>query len=386
MKIYMIKIFYFIFFNLFLFFNCFSQDIEKIRAERDLLIKEIENTKDLLKTKINSREEVFKQVSLLNNEIISRENLISNFKSEIDLLDSQIELNQLNINELEVNINLVKAEYVKLLQDSYLRRNSMNELLFFLSASDFSEGYRRYRLLKEYSNYRQQQGKILIENQNKLKSLLQKSQGQRDEKEQSLLKLEEEYVSLNRSQVQKRKLATDLQKEEKWLKQTISNKEKKAQALENQILEYIRLSSASKSILGNDFKDYYGNLIWPVKKGVVVNQFGEHEHPVLKGVLIKNNGVDIQSTGSDEIVAVHLGEISRIISIPGYNNAIIIRHGDYLTVYANLKDIFVKQGQKITTGTLLGKIYKESNESDGVLHFEIWQENQKLDPVKWLKP
>ena len=378
--------FIYIFLLLVFSFHSLSQDIDKIRSERELLLKEIESTRELLNTKTSSREEVFKQVNLLSNEISSRENLIKNFNAEIDLLDSQIELNQLNINELEFSINSIKEEYVKLLQDSYLRRNSMDELLFFLSATDFSEAYRRYRLLKEYSNYRQQQGIVLMGNQSQLKSLLQKSQAQRDDKEQSLNKLENEYSSLNKSQSQKKKLVSDLQKEEKWLQQSISEKEKKAQALENQILEYIRSSNSSSSNLGSDFKNYLGNLIWPVKRGIIINHFGEHPHPVLKGVLIKNNGVDIQSSENEDVIAVHLGEISRIISIPGYNNAIIIRHGNYITVYANLKEIFVKQGQNIATGTLIGKIYKDSNEANGVLHFEIWEENQKLNPVKWLKP
>ena len=382
----MIKFIYFTFLFYIFTFPSLSQDIDKIRSERESLLKEIESSRELLNTKISSREEVFKQVNLLTNQISSRENLIKNFNAEIDLLDSQIELNQLNINELEVSINSVKVEYVKLLQDSYLRRNSMDELLFFLSSTDFSEAYRRYRLLKEYANYRQQQGKILIDNQNQLKVLLQKSQSQREEKEQNLQKLEKEKATLNTTQAQKRKLVVDLQNEEKWLKQSIAEKEKRAQALDNQILEYIRLSKSSTSTLGNDFKDNMGKMIWPVKKGIVVNHFGEHPHPVLKSVSIKNNGIDIQSADSDDVLAVHPGEISRIISIPGYNNAIIIRHGKYLTVYANLKDIHVKQGQKVAMGAVLGKIYKESNETNGVLHFEIWEENQKLNPIKWLRP
>ena len=224
--------FIYIFLLLVFSFHSLSQDIDKIRSERELLLKEIESTRELLNTKTSSREEVFKQVNLLSNEISSRENLIKNFNAEIDLLDSQIELNQLNINELEVSINSVKVEYVKLLQDSYLRRNSMDELLFFLSSTDFSEAYRRYRLLKEYANYRQQQGKILIDNQNQLKVLLQKSQSQREEKEQNLQKLEKEKATLNTTQAQKRKLVVDLQNEEKWLKQSIAEKEKRAQRSE----------------------------------------------------------------------------------------------------------------------------------------------------------
>jgi len=363
----------------------FSQDVDKLRVEREKLLKEIENTRKMIDTKRTSREEALNQVNLLTHEINVREQLIKNFNQEIELLNSQIEENQLNINRLESNINEIKTEYIKLLQDTYLRSSSMNELLYFLSAKDFSEAYRRHRILKEYSSYRQHQGKILVENQNKLKSLLQEIQAQREEKEQSLNKLEKEYKSLNDGQIQKKKLVTELQKEEKWLKQSLTEKERRAKSLENQIIEYIRQSKSTKSEYGKDFQDSMGKLIWPVT-GIVVNDFGEHEHPVIKGLLSKNNGIDIQTASNDDVVSIYPGEVSRVINIPGYNNAIIIRHGVFLTVYANMKDVYVKQGQRVETGLKLGKLYKESNEANGVLHFEIWQENQKLNPIKWLKP
>ncbi|MDR2927030.1 MAG: peptidoglycan DD-metalloendopeptidase family protein [Cytophagaceae bacterium] len=364
----------------------FSQDVDKLRNERESLLKEIESTRNLLNTKRTSREETFALVNILAHEIEVRESLINNFRQEIEALNLQIEQNQLNINELELSIKVIKDEYVRLLQDTYLRRNSMNELLFFLSAKNFSEAYHRHRLLKEYSSYRQRQGQALIENQNQLKLLMQKIEVQRENKEASLNKLEKEYASLNESQLQKQKLIGELQKEEQWLKQQLAEKERQAKVLESQILEYIRQSQSEKSTYGKDFAESMGKLIWPVSGGVVVNHFGEHEHPVLKGVVIKNNGIDIQSTLSNEAVAVYPGEISRVITIPGYNNAIIIRHGDYLTVYANLKDIQVKQGQKVETGEQLGTLYKEDNEANGVLHFEIWKESQKLNPVQCLRP
>ena len=362
----------------------FSQDVDKLRVEREKLLKDIDNTRQLLDTKRTSREETFKQVTLLTHEINVRQNIIRNFNQEIDILNSQIEDNQLKINTLETNINEIKTEYIKLLQDTYLKRSSTNELLFFLSAKDFSEAYHRHRLLKEYSSYRQQQGKTLIENQNKLKSLLLEIQAQRNEKEQNLVKLEKEYTSLNKGQVEKKKLIDELHKEEKWLKQSLTEKERQAKALENKIIEIIRQSQATKSEYGKNFQESMGKLIWPVS-GIVVSDFGEHEHPVIKGLLIKNNGIDIQTTGSDEVTSIYPGEISRVINIPGYNNAIIIRHGDFLTVYANMKDVYVKQGQRVETGSKLGRLYKETNEINGVLHFEIWKENQKLNPLKWLK-
>ena len=363
----------------------FSQEIENLRKEQEKLQQQILETRQEINTKANTREDAFKQINLLSNEINAREQLIRSLNTEISNFDRQINTNQKEIKALEDKINKIKEEYVRMLQDTYLRRNSMNDMLFFLSAKDFTESYNRYRLLKEYSEYRKQQGTKLIESQNQLKVLLLEIQQQRNEKAQSLNKLERERSALNQSQSQKRRLVTELQKEERWLKQTLAEQQKREKALENQILEIIRQAQNVKTEYGKDFKDNMGKLPWPLSKGIIISEFGEQPHPVIKGVTIKNNGIDIKSA-ENGIHAVFEGEISRIINIPGYNNAIIIRHADYLTVYANLKDIFVKQGQKVSMNQKIGTLYKEKGETSGTLHFEIWKENQKLNPKRWLKP
>jgi len=363
-----------------------AQDVTKLRQDREKLLKEIETINKELDTKRVTREDNLKQLTLLQAEITKREELISIIKSEIRLLNNSIEENQQSINKLEQSINEIKKGYVILIQDAYLKINTQSELLFFLSSKDFSEAYRRYRLLKEYSTYRQSQGKALIESQKKLKTLLLEIQIKRDEKETNLVSLEKENKSLNQAQNQRKQIITEIQKEEKWLRQQVETKKKQEKALENRILEVIRQTQSTKTEYGKDFGDNKGKLSWPLKNGIIINDFGEHSHPVLKGVIIKNNGIDIQSSESDEVIAIFTGEVSRVFSIPGYNNAIIIRHGEYLTVYANLKEIFVKQGQKIKTNEKIGILYIENNDAGGVLHFEIWKENQKLNPNQWLKP
>ena len=365
----------------------YAQGVDNLRIQREKLLKDIENTKKLLVTKKTSIDETVNQVNLLTLELKVREEIIANYKKEIEVVSSKIEKNQKSINSLEKNIDEIKKEYVKLIQDTYLRRSSMSDLLYLLSANDFSEAYRRHRLVKEYSSYRQKQAQTLINQQNDLKILQIDTKTQRESKEQTLKNLEKEYTALNITQGQKNKLVGDLRKEEKSLKNKIAENEKRAKTLENQIMQYIRQSQNTKSEYGKDFKSSMGKLIWPVSKGIVVNDFGVHEHPVIKGIIIENNGIDIKSIENDDVVSVYPGEISRVINFPGSNNAIIIRHGEYLTIYSNLREIFVRQGQKVNTGEKLGKVYKEKNETFGVLHFEIRKDGgEKLNPTKWLKP
>ncbi len=361
-----------------------GQNVDNLRSQRDLLLKEIANTNKLLQDKRSTRESAFQQVQVIAREVSVREQLLASLEQEISLIDQSLEFNQLQINKLEVDLNAIKQEYALLIQDTYKRRNALEELAFFMSANGFSEAYRRYRLLKEYSQYRQNQGRILKDSQDKLRALLQDIKAQRDQKEKSLQELEREYRLLENSRREKNRLVTNLQKEEQWLLTNLRAKEKQAKDLENRILEYIRTASVSN--LGTDFKDFAGKLIWPVSSGVIVNRFGEHEHPVLKNVTIKNNGIDIQSVAGDDVFAVHMGEVSRVVAIPGYNTAVIVRHGTFLTVYANMREVAVKQGQSVNAGTILGKVYKETGQANGVLHFEIWNGNQKLDPAKWLRP
>lgn len=361
-----------------------AQGVDVLKAEKDALLKEIEDSKRTLKLKQTTKESTLQQLQLVGQEVAVREEILNSLEAQIKELDRSIDANQTKINVLESDIAVLKGDYSKLLQDTYLRRNSLNELAFFMSAADFSEAYRRYRLLKEYSIYRQKQGLILYESQNRLIALQNDIKLQKEAKESNLAEVEAEISNLSLSRQEKAKLVASLQNEESWLLKLIRDKENEAKGLEQKILEYIR--SSSVSALGNDFSSFEGKLLWPVRKGFVISNFGEHEHPVLKNVTIKNNGIDIQSTLGDQVFAVHNGEVSRVVGIPGYNTTVLVRHGKYLTVYANLREVDVKQGQKIYAGDSVGRIFKEESGGSVVLHFEIWHENQKLDPSKWLSP
>lgn len=361
-----------------------AQGVDVLKAEKDALLKEIEDSKRTLKLKQTTKESTLQQIQLVGQEVAVREEILNSLEAQIKELDKSIDANQTKINVLESDIAVLKGDYSKLLQDTYLRRNSLNELAFFMSAADFSEAYRRYRLLKEYSIYRQKQGLILYESQNRLIALQNDIKLQKEAKESNLAEVETEISNLSLSRQEKAKLVASLQNEESWLLKLIRDKENEAKGLEQKILEYIR--SSSVSALGNDFSSFEGKLLWPVRKGFVISNFGEHEHPVLKNVTIKNNGIDIQSTLGDQVFAVHNGEVSRVVGIPGYNTTVLVRHGKYLTVYANLREVDVKQGQKIYAGDSVGRIFKEESGGSVVLHFEIWHENQKLDPSKWLSP
>lgn len=371
---------------LLLCFNITGQSIENLREERENLLKEISVTSKLIEEKKENRLDNLKELNLIEREIESREKLIRNFKNEIDQLDNQIEVNQMLVNDLENDISDIKDEYSDLIRDSYKRKGELNQLMFLFSSGDFSKAYLKYRLFKEYSRYRQRQGEILIESQAKVQALLKEIQQQKSEKENVLQDIESEIRRLENNKNRKSKLVQRLKSEQQWLQKSLKEKRAAAAELEKRIKELI---AAEKDVNINvaestEFSQQMGKLTWPVERGVIINSFGEHAHAVLKNVTIKNNGIDIQVTGKSDVFCVHPGKVSTVVAIPGLNKAVIIRHGKYLTVYGNLVEVFVTKGDIVSSGEVIGKIYHDDSEMKEILHFEIWEENTKLDPEQWL--
>ncbi|NJK97665.1 MAG: M23 family metallopeptidase [Bacteroidales bacterium] len=147
--------------------------------------------------------------------------------------------------------------------------------------------------------------------------------------------------------------------------------------------EVPKLREENRLISGN-FKDNRGRLPWPTEKGVIVNPFGEQHHPVLKGVIVQNNGVDISTYSNAKVFSIFEGEVKKVFSFLGANYTVIVRHGEYLTLYQNLATVYVKPGDKIKAKQELGSLYSESNSKTSVLHLEIWEESSKLNPEMWL--
>ena len=341
----------------------------------------------MIEVKEENRQDNVRELNLIEKEIDARERLIENFRDEIEQLDRQIEVNQMLVNDLEEDIQKLKKEYSKILRDSYKKKDDLNELMFLFSASDFNEAYQRYRLLKEYSRYRQKQGEVLVESQNRVQSLLKEIQQQREEKESVLNEIENELHRLENNHERKSKLVQRLKTEQQWLRQSLEEKRAAARQLENEI-ENLIVSKKKEDINpaeSSNFSERQGKLNWPVNEGVIVNSFGEHRHAVLENVTIKNNGIDIQLSEGSDVFCVHPGEVSTVVGIPGLNKAVIVRHGKFLTVYGNLIDVYVSKGDIVNAGEKIGEVYEEDNEMQEVLHFEIWEENNKLDPEQWLK-
>ena len=253
--------------------------------------------------------------------------------------------------------------------------------------------FRRLNYIFQYSDLRKKQ----IVEIDKLKSTLS---GQKEnivkvrEVKNSLLK--EEMTENNKLQKLKNKqknVISRLNKKQKNIRKEIKNRRESLARLDELIREIIR-KEKEKSILVDDidinlleltegFESRVGKLDWPVSSGFISNKFGEHPHPIIRNVKIKNDGIDIQTKKSSKVYAIYSGKVSTVAFIPGMNNVIIINHGEYYTLYAKLKNLTVVKGDIISTGEIIADLVTNS---DGIteLQFQVWKNNIKLNPENWI--
>ncbi len=289
---------------------------------------------------------------------------------------------------------------------AYRNRRSYDRLVFIFSSDDFNQAYRRIKYFQQYSTYRQTQAELITKTQSILNDKEITLENQKAVKQGLLASEENERKVLERQKSKVNLTIQDLGKQEKELKAALRKKRKAVAELENAIekiiAEEIRLAaerakvnSASKTSSGfaltpeelelsESFANNKGKLPWPTEQGIVSSTFGEHQHPILPRVKIKNNGIDIITSAGEFARAVFGGEVTRVISVPNFNNVVIIRHGEYLTVYSNLDEVLVSKGQSVTTKQRIGRIYTDKSANKTEMHFEVWKAKDLMNPAYWL--
>ena len=366
--------------------------LEKRKKET---IEQIEYTRKLLENTRRSASVTLSQVNLLSRNIENREKLISELDKEVKILEYHIELNRVRIDELEIVIDSLKKEYERIIIAAYRNIDQGISLEYILGAQDINQGYQRLKYIKYINNYRKSiyndiigNIELLYEENIRLKETLN---------ETGKLKLvkENELKVLNRERGEKRSSVNSLKRKETQLRQELSEKQRIQKKLEeeiNKIIEEEIRKAKAKSIalltpaekeLSASFVNNIGKLPWPVEKGILTGKFGEHDHPVIKGIKIKSNGIDINTVEGEKARAIFDGEVTKIIAILGANYTVIIKHGEFYSVYTNLINISVKMGGKVKRNDFIGTIYTDNNKSTK-LHFQIWKDRILQDPEKWL--
>jgi septal ring factor EnvC (AmiA/AmiB activator) len=337
---------------------------------------------------------------------------------EISGLDHSIGGINRHVDSLEIRMNELKRQYALMLYFAYKNQTAYSRLSFIFSARDFNQAYKRLKYLQQLSNYRVQQKNLIQQTQDSLSARIQELQGIRTDKSHLLTSQEKEKKNLNVEKKEQVTVLNNLASREKKLRSDLKEKQKQEEKLSRAIedvirkeIESARLAAKKKSAstltastakkpeplttvsalnstpeaqkLSNDFASNKGKLPWPVEQGFITSTFGRHSHPVWKDVVVNNNGVDINSQKGAKARSIFDGKVIRVIMVVD-KYAVLVQHGEYFTLYSNLKEVFVKAGEKVTTKQALGLVQTDDDDGKTEVHLEIWKGSNKMDPEYWI--
>lgn len=393
-------------------------DTNKLKQKEKELQKKIENTKNLIKLTRNSEQLTIAEIAILNNQIAYREQLLANITFQMRKLEEEIEATKLQIIQIENSLNVLKAEYIKMLQYAYKTRHNEYDILYILSSESYSEAYYRMKYIEQYADYRikqvekikqtqallntkieelnktKEEKKIVAENQEKEKENYVKD---KDTQQQTLTKLKQNEQSLKAQLVeaekQKAKIANDIKKaieaailaEKKKAEAAAKKKAEEAakEAAKNPNKTNNKVTTPTKNVsltetpesqaLSKTFALNKGKLPWPVEKGEVTSSYGRRPHSELQGIEVNENGIGITTTKGATVRAVFDGEVSSVLVFSGAGKVVIISHGSYKSVYGNLQEVFVSKGDKVKTKQSIGKLMPSDNGTVSEAHLEIWK-------------
>ncbi|MBS1499623.1 MAG: peptidoglycan DD-metalloendopeptidase family protein [Bacteroidetes bacterium] len=382
--------------------------------KRDQLDKQIKTTSALISAGEKEQRATQRQLELLQAQIRQRQELIGTMNSEVFLLDKEIGETEELIEALGSDLARLKEEYARMLQYAYMNRDTYDRLSYLFAARSFTQAFQRSRYLDQLADRRRQQAALITDTQASLERRADDLKNRRTEKVSLLNEQVSEREKLSADRGAHESTLSGLRRQEDKLRGTLreqkSRRERIAIEIKRAIEAEVRKSAkpakggttsggAASSgklelsltpearELGSDFEKNKGKLPWPVAKGTITEGYGEHDHPVLRGVKTYNNGIDITCEKGAPVRAIFRGEVSSVIVIPGAGKAVVISHGAYRTVYSNLRESSVSKGQKVDTKQTVGTVL--TNEDGSTAHIEIWKitaagDLVKVDPGQWI--
>ena len=402
--------------------SSYAQDRKKLENEKAKIEKEISAINAILNETKNTKKMSASELYILKKKIASRQILIDNISRQMGILNGEIRTTQKSITELGDEIGVLKKDYAKMLRYAQKNRTSTDKMIFIFSSKDYRQAYQRYVFFKQYGDMQKNMMQSIMDKSNELEKKTDELSLKKQNQESLLQQEQKNKTSLTKEQVVKEKAIKQLSSKEKQLTKQINDKQAKRRQLQNQInsaiaaevrkqtniasksnakktintttkkdekkpaqkTEYVMSATPAEVQLSNSFVSNKGRLPWPTDQGVVTSSFGRHPHPEMKGIMIENNGIDIRTPKGAAIRTVFEGVVSKVFTGPNGQQIIIIRHGEYLTVYTNLSSVNVSNGMKVSTKQKIGTVYTNSDNVSEI-NFQIWKGNNKLNPSAWIK-
>ncbi|MDA9368283.1 peptidoglycan DD-metalloendopeptidase family protein [Flavobacteriaceae bacterium] len=408
------KRFYILVFLL-LFFGNFSalaqpgNKQQQLEQQRESILNDIKKINTLLFKTRGVKKTVLSEVEDINQRIKAQQNLIRVTNQQANLLTRKINENLTQISLLRNELQQLKEDYAAMVQKSYKSKSQQSRVLFLLSSEDFLQAYKRVQYMKQYANHRKKQGESIKTKTELLQQLNLDLIDQRKEKDLLISENTATKAKLKKEKELQQTLITSLKKEESTFTKQIRAKQQKANKINGQIKKLIRdaiaaankkarenkskttIASATKfaltpeaAAIAKDFKNNKGKLIWPVKQGLVINKYGTRQHPQFPNVTQTFHGVEIATNTNAQARAVFNGEILQIQQLKNANKAVMIQHGDYITIYYNLATISVKKGDKVSTKDPIGKVFTHPVTKQTVIKFMVYRNDTEMNPADWV--
>ena len=370
---------------------CFSmagQDTSRQQKEKVKLEKEIELLNKKLGENAKKSKNALNDLSLVRRKVSARKQLVQKSEKEIKSLNSKIEDKRTAINSLQSEIRTMGKSYSSLVRTSYKLRDKNLWFMYILTSESFPQAARRYGYMKKLSSQMNTQARRMMTVKDRLSKEKDEFEGMKAEAQKLKNQRQKDLNSLKKDEKASAAVVNKLNKDKKTYQKQLANKQKQIEALNRQIHKMIssagkKTSTAVDAKLSSEFAANKGKLPWPVS-GSVIEEFGQHNHPVYTRVKMPfNNGVTLAVEPGTKAKAVFNGVVQQIVVMPGYNQCVLVQHGNYFTFYCKLKSVAVKTGQKVTTGQVVGTVDTIGGETQ--MHFQIWKDSVPQNPEDWLR-
>ena len=380
-----------------------SQRQLQLEEQRRELQKEIRQITLLLFAGKKEQKSVVSAVEDLNYKISVRKNLIRITNQQANLLSREINRNQEEISKKRDKLKLLKDDYAAMIVKSYKNRTRENKLLFLLSSSNFQQAYRRLQYIKQYADYQKAQAALIKEETKQLQLLNKTLLVQKKEKQKLVEENKAAKSILDKERSAQQALIASIQQNLSKFSKQIKTKQKQSESLDRQIRKLIQEAIAASNkmagkptklaifsltpeqkILAANFIANKGKLPWPVQSGIVKLRFGTNPSPIDPSIKIKSNGVRIATNKGEPVRAVFEGTVQGIMTPKNGNNTIMIRHGNYITVYKNLSKFYVNKGDKVTTKQTIGEVITNKASGESILSFGIYKDSAVQNPSLWI--
>ncbi len=418
----------------------FGQSSSELKKRKDVINREIESLKKT-RSKIDKNKKLsLTQINLLNAQIKLREEKIGTINSEIKMLDNKISTNTTEVKSLQSDLSRLKKEYAKMILFAFRNQGSYNKMMFVFAAKDFNQAYMRLKYIQQVGRFRKSQAKYIETTQATLEKQITILDENKKEKSHLLIDQLTEKKTLGKDKDEQAKILTNLTKQQKNLQQQLAKKQKDAASLNSAIQAAIRkeilaeqrkaaerarlaeqarlakLAAAAKANaksntktaastsapkpaakvasgssvlasspedakLSSSFMGNRGRLQKPAQ-GIVTQGFGHYKYN--SSVTLFNPGINIKTAAGAPVYAIFEGQVSKVFMVLN-NYAVMIRHGEYFSIYSKLKSVSVSAGQKVGTRQTIGSVATDSSEGISEMQFQIWKGKNPVDPAGWVR-